>query len=308
MSLLFGRADGGDRARVRLADDDGVDDARERHRVRERQRAAGDDERMALVTLASSRGDVRGVEHAHEAGDLELVRDAEGEHRQVLDGPHRLVGHRVLRLVRRVGLALVVEKGALAGEPRRLHEGAVDALVAERAHPGAVRRRVTKRDRERRLLLKPTYLIGQPVPFRVALFGGNQSIRPCSYALSWGPQPRVSGAPPPPRAGARARDPARTPKERPGTWAEGSRLSFARKRASRASRRPPELSWRLRLSLASWRLSRLSPSSRSLASWRLPPSSSPSGSRLRARRAGASASCRMRSRSRGRAPSSRRDE
>ena len=75
---------------------------------------------------------------------------------------------------RRVRLALVVEERALAGEPRRLHERAVDALVAERAHPDAVRRRVAERDRERRLLGDPSGLVGDASPDALAEQGCGQ--------------------------------------------------------------------------------------------------------------------------------------
>ena len=82
----------------------------------------------------------------------ELVGDAERQDRELVDGPHRLVGDRRLGRARGVGLALVVEERPLAGKTRRLHQRAVDALVAQGAHPHAVRRRVAKRDGERRLL------------------------------------------------------------------------------------------------------------------------------------------------------------
>ena len=150
--------------------------AGERHRVGEGERPAGDDERVARVALAAPRRDARGLEHPDQAGDLELVGDAEGEHRELFDGAQRLVGDRVLGLERRVGLALVVEEGALAGQPRRLHERAVDALVAERAHARAVGRRVAERDREGRLLVDATRLVGQAPPDTLAQGEGGQTI------------------------------------------------------------------------------------------------------------------------------------
>ncbi len=158
----FGGADDLDDARLRLADDDRVDDPREGDRVGERERAPRDDERMPAVAVPAPRRNARGSQHAHEAGDLELVRHAEGEHGQLFDGAHRLVGDGMLRLPSRVSLALVVEERTLAREPLRLHERAVDALVAQRAHSDVVRRRVAERDRERRLFGDPPSLVGKP--------------------------------------------------------------------------------------------------------------------------------------------------
>ena len=176
MFALLRGADGGDDARVGLAHDDRVDDPGERQRVRERERPAREDERMARVALATSGRNARRVQHADEPGDLELVGDAEGEDGELLDGAQRLVGDRMLRLARRVALALVVEKGPLAGEAGRLHERAVDALVAEGAHPDAVGRRVAERDRERRLLCDPPDLVGQAVPNSLVQGGGRHSV------------------------------------------------------------------------------------------------------------------------------------
>ena len=99
-------------------------------------------------------------------------------------------------LERGVALALVVEEGALAREPRRLHERAVDALVAEGAHPRAVRRRVAERDRERRLLVDPANLVGQAPPDSLAQCGGDQTVLPESLRIFGTSQrgPRPAGA------------------------------------------------------------------------------------------------------------------
>ena len=163
-------------ARVGLSDDDRVDDPGERHGVGERERPAGEDERMASVAFPPPRGNAGRVEHAHEPGDLELVGDAEREHRELFDRAQRLVRDRSLGLERSVRLALVVEKGALARQPGRLHEGTVDSLVAEGAHPGRVGRRIAERDRQRRLLVYPTYLVGQSPPDTLAQGGGGQTV------------------------------------------------------------------------------------------------------------------------------------
>ena len=101
-----------------LADDDRVAERRERQRVRERERAAGEHERMpARVALLAQRRDRRGLEHADEAGDLDLVGDAHGDDREVVERAKRLVADGP-RLRREVVLRLVVEDDALAREAR----------------------------------------------------------------------------------------------------------------------------------------------------------------------------------------------
>ena len=172
----LGRADRRHHARIGLADDDRVDDSGEGHRVGERERPARDDERVAGIAVASPGGNAGRVEHPHEPGDLELVGHAEREHGELFDGAQRLVRDRPFGLERGVGLALVVEKRPLARQPWRLHQGAIDALVPQGAHPGAVWGRVTERDRERRLLVDPTYLVGQPPTHTLAQGEGGQTI------------------------------------------------------------------------------------------------------------------------------------
>ncbi len=162
------RVDDLDHASLGLPHDDGVDEGAQRRRVREGERAPRDDERMASVPVPPARRESRRLEHADDAGDLELVRDAEGQDGVRVDGAHRLVRHRVLGGARRVPFALVVEEGPLAGDPRRLHQGAVDALVPEGAHPDGVGRRVAERDREGRLLGDPPRLVREALPDALA--------------------------------------------------------------------------------------------------------------------------------------------
>lgn len=107
---------------------------------------------MASVPLTTPRGDPGRLEHPHHARDLELVGHAEGEHGELVEGPHRLVRDRMLGQTRRVDLALVVEERALARHPGLLHQRAVDTLIPEGAHPYAIGRGVAERDGERRLL------------------------------------------------------------------------------------------------------------------------------------------------------------
>ncbi len=150
---------------LRLADHDGVDDRRQRQRVREGERTAGEDERIALGIVLprdARRGDVRRLEQRDQPGHLQLVGHAHRDHRERVERLERLVGERA-RLQQRRAVGLVVEEHALAGQLRRLHDRAVDALETERAHSRGIGRRVGERDREGRLLADATDLLAEPI-------------------------------------------------------------------------------------------------------------------------------------------------
>ena len=142
-----------------LAHHDGVGKGRERQRIGVGERAAHQDERLvfALVTLG---GDTGGVEHAHQPGQLYLVGHAEGDDVEVLQWTKALVADRPLELRTRP-VATILEEDPLAGKPGRLLDGSVDALVAERAHPHRVRRRVRERDPTRSVAIDPPHLVGE---------------------------------------------------------------------------------------------------------------------------------------------------
>src|SRR5687768_17512222 len=94
---------------------------------------------MALVALFAKGGNAGCFEHAEETGDLSLVRDARRDDRKGIEPTHRLVRERS-RLESELVLRFVVEDDALAREPGRFGDRAIDALIPERAHGRAVGR------------------------------------------------------------------------------------------------------------------------------------------------------------------------
>ena len=66
---------------VGLAHQDRVGERRERQRVADGERPAAQHERRALVALLGERRDARQLERVDHAGELELVRDRERDHR-----------------------------------------------------------------------------------------------------------------------------------------------------------------------------------------------------------------------------------
>ena len=68
---------------VGLAHDNQIDEGLERRRVREGERPASDDERVAVRPLAREQGQPGQPQHLEHAGDLQLVGDREGEDAQL---------------------------------------------------------------------------------------------------------------------------------------------------------------------------------------------------------------------------------
>ena len=133
----------------------------ERDRIREGERAAADDERMAFVALLAMQGDAGEIQHVEEAGELELVADGEREAGELRHGLLGLVGAE-----RHAGFApgcdVVGKEGALGGGVVVRVDLAVDGLVPERAHPDVVGARIAERDARPRLLAQGALLVGEP--------------------------------------------------------------------------------------------------------------------------------------------------
>jgi hypothetical protein len=140
-----------DRERVGLAHHHGVGEGGERERVRERERAPRQDERVPRGALLAERRDGGRLEQLDHAGELELVRHRERDDRHLAQRAQALVRERRVAEARLV----VGEEGPLRAHPVLGLHRLVDLEEAERAHPRAVRRGVREPDAERRALVDP---------------------------------------------------------------------------------------------------------------------------------------------------------
>ena len=129
-----------------LAHHDRVGERRERQRVREGERPAGEHERGALVARLGAAPGCPAARAAHEPGELELVGDAEGDDRKVVERPQSFRSSRADRAGRPAASPPSGRKTRSAATPRHRLDRPVDALVAERAHADGVGRRVGERD------------------------------------------------------------------------------------------------------------------------------------------------------------------
>ncbi len=146
-----------------------VDERLERRRIRERERPAGNDQRMGLVAVLCERRDTGEVEHLEQAGDLELVTHRKCNNFRVDNGPLPLVGDK--RHSRRSPVGRVVgQKRALCGRVGAQVDLAVDRLEPERAHADVVRAGVAERDAEGRLLEDRSLFGGEPLVDRLDVF------------------------------------------------------------------------------------------------------------------------------------------
>ena len=147
--------------------------------VREGEGAADHHQRVAFWVRDSLLGEDRDagqVKAVDQTGQLELVGEREGDHREVAHRSRRLVRpQRLARHVRRLGV--VGEKGPLGGDARQRVQAAVDGLEPERRHPDRVRARVTERERQPRLFVDGPHLGGEALSADVAKGHGHLGDR-----------------------------------------------------------------------------------------------------------------------------------
>ena len=120
------RLDQRDHELLGLPHEDHVAERRERDRIREGERTAGDDQRVRVVPLGGEQGDVGEPEALEEPWDLELVGDRGGQDRVLPGRPLTLEGQELVRAI-----VLVRQDGAVRGHPRNPVENPVDGLVTE---------------------------------------------------------------------------------------------------------------------------------------------------------------------------------
>ena len=122
-----------------------VDERRERQRIAERERPAGEHERVLGVAVLGKRRHTRELQHFKQAGELRLVRDRKRDHRVVGHGAELLVGDG-RHASALPGAHVVGKERAVGGAAGRAVDGPIERLIAERRHADPIGAWIHERD------------------------------------------------------------------------------------------------------------------------------------------------------------------